>query len=154
MRTGLITAALVAGVVAGAASFAAAQEATPVSSGDLSSGLRFDVVFNDTFVLADESAGPQLGDRVILNDDLLIDGEVVGHTGGVCTITDVEGEMLCLVTFALPEGTISTQFLNTPPPEKLFPILGGTGAYENAGGHGELVEAGDGTGTLEFFVTE
>src|SRR5690606_27828133 len=131
MRTWLITTALVAGVVAGAVSFAAAQEATPVSLDE--AGLRFDVVFNDTLVLQDESAGGfLLGDRVILNDDLLIDGEIVGHNGGVCTVTDLEGEMLCLVTFALPEGTISTQFLNTPPPEKLFPIIGGSGAYENA----------------------
>jgi len=153
MRTWLITTALVAGVVAGAVSFAAAQEATPVSLDE--AGLRFDVVFNDTLVLQDESAGGfLLGDRVILNDDLLIDGEIVGHNGGVCTVTDLEGEMLCLVTFALPEGTISTQFLNTPPPEKLFPIIGGSGTYENARGHGKLVKFGDGTGSLEFFISE
>lgn len=132
---------LAIGLAAGAVWFAVAQEATPVARDEVPAGepLRVDVLFEDTLILQDEAAGLQLGDRIILGDHLL---------------ADVEGELLCLVTFALPEGTISTQFLNTPPPEKVFAITGGTGTYENDRGHGELVEAGDGTGTLAFFLTD
>lgn len=160
MRTNLKSVGFAAGLAvslaAGGVSFAVAQEATPVTADELPAGepLRFDVLFEDTWVHPDEAAGLQLGDRVILSDQLLVNGEVVGHNGGVCTVTDIEGELLCLVTFALPEGTISTQFLNTPPPEQVFAITGGTGRFENARGHGELVEAGDGTGTLAFFLTD
>jgi hypothetical protein len=87
-----------------------AQDATPVAG-----SLQFDVRFQDTSVVRDEAAGFQPGDRIILHDLLLINGEDVGHNGGVCTITDPDGgEMFCAVTWFLPEGTISTQFLNAP----------------------------------------
>jgi hypothetical protein len=125
---------------------AGAQDATPVPA-----GMVFDVQFRDTPILADDAAGFQLGDRVMLNDLVLTGGTEVGHNGGVCTIIDsVGGEMFCAVTWSLPNGTIATQFLNTPPPEKTFAIVGGTGAYAGASGTGTLVEHGDGTGTVTF----
>ena len=133
--------------------FVGAQSATPVGTPP-GGGLTFDVRFNDTLLVADESAGFQLGDRVILSDRLLAQGEEVGHNAGVCTITDAAGgEMICVVTWLLPEGTISTQLLNTPP-EKTFAVIGGTGAYEGATGAGVLIEDGDGTGTVSFYLAE
>lgn len=156
MHTKLIPIGIMVGLAVGAVSLAAAQEATPVGPEAASGGqpLHFDVEFDDTLVLQDEAAGFQLGDMVILSDQLLIDGEEVGHNSGVCTVTDVAGELICIVTYVLPGGTISTQLVNSPPPEKAFAITGGTGSYQNARGHGELVEAGDGTGTVTFYVTE
>jgi hypothetical protein len=60
---------------------------------------------------------------------------------------------MCTVVFSLPEGTIVTAFLNTPPPEKTFAIVGGTEKHEGARGEGTLIEAPDQTGTLNFRFT-
>lgn len=58
------------------------------------------------------------------------------------------------MTLVLQNGTVATQFVNSPPPEKHFPVLAGTGAYSELDGAGILVEHGDGTGSLSFsFVT-
>lgn len=132
-----------------------AQDASPVASPVAVGALQFDIQFNDTILAADASVGFQLGDRIVLNDLVLLDGTQVGHNGGVCTVTDaVGGEMFCAVTWSLPDGTISTQFLNTAPPEKVFAITGGTGAYQGAQGIGVLVEHGDETGTVSFELAE
>jgi hypothetical protein len=123
-----------------------ARTGTPEASTET---LEFDIAFRDTVLAADQSA-LSLGDRFILNDLILQEGEQVGHNGGVCTIVDTAGEAMCTVIFSLPEGTIVTAFLNTPPPEKTFAIVGGTGKYAGARGGGTLVEAPDQTGTLTF----
>jgi hypothetical protein len=75
----------------------------------------------------------------------------VGHDGGSCVIFDVaKSEENCMLTFSLPGGDITTQFLNSPPPAKTFAVTGGTGTYRNVRGQGELVESGQGTATLSF----
>jgi hypothetical protein len=140
--------ALFVAVGLGAVSLAA-NAATP----EANDAPRFDIKFHDTFVTKDPNA-LALGDRIILSDAVLKNGEQVGHNGGVCTVTDVAGEMECTVTWSLPDGTISTQFLNTPPPEKTFAIVGGTGHYAGARGTGTLVEHGDETGTVAFALED
>jgi hypothetical protein len=84
--------------------------------------LRYRIRFND--VALDLGApGPSLGDVQVLNDTLVNHrGKVVGHDGGVCTITSLDpAEANCAITFALPGGQITTQFLNSPPPRKVAP---------------------------------
>ena len=128
-----------------------AQAGTPAPSGQT---LHFDVQFRDTFLAADPAA-MALGDRVILSDLLLANGQEVGRNAGVCTVTDPAGEAICSVVYTLPDGQIATQFFNTPPPEKVFAIVGGTGRYQDARGFGELVESGtDQTGTITFHLTD
>src|SRR3712207_8089935 len=133
----------------GPAVLAAAQGSTPAAG----TTLTFDIRFRDT-VLAAGGSGLALGDRFILSDRLLENGTEVGHNAGVCTITDPAGEAICEVVYALPGGTIATQFLNAPPPEKAFAILGGTGRYEGARGSGTLVEFGDETGSVAFRLVD
>jgi hypothetical protein len=62
-------------------------------------------------------AGPSLGDQFIFHDVLKLDGERIGRSGGVCTLTSTstgaEGEFNCLVTLWLPDGQIATQALVT-----------------------------------------
>jgi hypothetical protein len=128
----------------------AAQAGTPASTEE---PLAFDIEFHDT-ILAADSTQLSLGDRFILSDRLLANGTEVGHTSGLCTITDAAGEAICNVVFALPGGTIAAQFVNAPPPEKVFAIIGGTGRYQGARGTGELVEAPDQTGTLAFHLLD
>ncbi len=144
---GLVLLALIA---AGPLRDAAAGSATPEAAVET---LSFDIAFRDTILAADQSA-LSLGDRFILNDLILKEGETVGHNGGVCTIIDTAGEAMCTVVFSLPEGTIVTAFLNTPPPEKTLAIVGGTGKYAGARGEGTLVEAPDQTGWLTFELTQ
>lgn len=124
------------------------------AAGSKTKTLRYGIRFNDTAV--DLGApGPSLGDVQILNDRLVNRrGKVVGHDGGVCTVTSLDPpETNCTITFSLPGGQITTQFLNSPPPRKLAPITGGTKRYRSA--HGDLVlkENPDQTGTIAFRFT-
>ena len=138
-------------IYAASAALTVAQAGSPTPA---EQSLHFDVQFRDTILAAGDS-GLALGDRFILSDRLLQDGAEVGHNAGVCTITDAEGaEALCEVTWALQDGTIATQFLNAPPPEKVFAVVGGTGRYEGARGSGTLVEFGDETGAVAFRLIE
>lgn len=115
--------------------------------------LAFDVQFigEDTF-LDLGAPGFSQGDEIVIHELLLSHGQQVGHSAGVCVITDLGGgpEANCTVTFAVPGGNIMTEFLNSPPPAKTFAITGGTGIYRNARGQGELVESGHETATLTF----
>ena len=115
--------------------------------------LEFEVRFNDT-VLSQSNTGLSLGDRFILDDVLLQNGEDVGSANGLCTVTNVSGLAYCSITFVLPEGSVSTQFINSPPPEKQFPLFGGTGAYQGKHGSGVLIEHGDGTGSIRFEIDD
>jgi hypothetical protein len=135
------------GLTVGMFSLNAAADTPPAAQ-----TLTYDVKFHDT-ILAKDPSGLQLGDQFILNDRLLAGGQQIGHDGGVCTVVDTAGELNCTVTFSLPDGTITSQFLNTPPPQKTFAITGGTGAYHNARGQGELTERGDETGSLTFTLS-
>src|SRR5437667_7894158 len=79
--------------------------------------------------------GPSQGDEMILHDLVFTpDGRTqVGYDGGMCVIFDmVVPESNCTVTYSLPHGDITVQFLNSPPATKLFAITGGTGIYRNA----------------------
>lgn len=116
--------------------------------------LQFFVKFigQDTF-LDLGTPGPSQGDEMILHDLVFTpDGHTqVGYDGGSCVFFDVtKPEENCTVTFSLPGGTITTQFLNSPPPAKTLAVTGGTGTYRNARGQGKLVESGHGTATLSF----
>lgn len=112
--------------------------------------LSYDVAFHDKLITAKTDA-LSAGDRIIINDDLLTGGQKVGTAAGACTITDeVNGFAICNVSFVLEKGSLSIQFVNSPPPEKHFAILGGTGAYAGATGSGTLIENGDETGSVVF----
>lgn len=132
--------------------FAAAVAVLAVSAASAAETLEFDVTFNDSFVTAKPDA-LSAGDNIIINDVLLKDGKNVGMTSGVCTITEPnQGYAICNVTFVLAEGAVSIQFVNSPPPEKHFAIVGGTDAYAGAKGSGVLIEHGDNTGSLTLNI--
>jgi hypothetical protein len=113
--------------------------------------LRYGIRFNET-ALDLGTPGPSLGDLQILNDKLVNRrGKVVGHDGGICTVTSLDPpETNCTITFSLPGGQITSQFLNSPPPRKIAPITGGTRRYRGARGQLVLTENPDQTGTIVF----
>jgi hypothetical protein len=154
MRRLVLVVCVLAGIIVGlrlaAPSLAHGGSPTPAAT-----TLAFAVAFRDT-VLAANTSDLSPGDRILLSDRLLQNGKEIGHDAGVCTVTDAAagGEALCAVTWALPEGTISAQFLNAPPPEKIFAVVGGTGQYQGARGYGVLVEEPNQTGTVTFHLRD
>jgi hypothetical protein len=97
--------------------------------------------------------GPDVGDIVVLDDQLLADGRTIGRDGGSCVFTNVSlPEAACVITFKLPRGTITAQWLNQPPPRKVLAVTGGTGLYRNARGEAVIVEDVDQTGTATFHL--
>ncbi|MER7765820.1 hypothetical protein [Kitasatospora sp. NPDC096140] len=85
---------------------------------------------------------PSQGDQIVFAEDLLRDGEKVGHGGGACTVTFLArpgaGEAQCQVTTALPGGQLTTQGLQSFADHVLgefdVAITGGTGDFRSAGG--------------------
>src|SRR2546428_4922219 len=86
-----------------------------VASSEETTHLKFLVKFigQDTF-LDLGAPGPSQGDEIILHDLVFTpDGRTqVGHDGGMCVIFDVAvPESNCTVTYSLPGGEITVQFL-------------------------------------------
>jgi len=95
-----------------------------------------------------------LGDELVFHDQLFSSGQNVGDEGGSCAFVDVSQTPLanCSMVVRLSDGTITAQFLNSPPPVKPLAITGGSGVYDAVSGDGTLVENGNGTGTLTLHV--
>ena len=144
MKRLLLISVLALTALAAAASFSNAS----VSS---SQTIKFALAYHDVQVDLGER-GPSLGDERIFSDSMLdAKGKQIGHDAGVCTFTSLAPpEAACQITFFLPGGEISTQFLNAPPPRKLAAIVGGTGAYRGARGEAVIVEGPHQTGTVTF----
>jgi Allene oxide cyclase barrel like domain len=142
---------------AGAVAIPAASQAAP-SSPAKSTTLVFDVVFSPfEFVQANPVRNPNspysLGDEIVFHDQLFSSGQQVGDEAGSCVVVDVTNLLLnCTEGIRLRDGTITTQFLNAPPPLKQLAITGGTGVYNTAGGDGTLVEFPNNTGKLTLHV--
>jgi hypothetical protein len=95
-----------------------------------------------------------LGDQFIFTSELTKHGKHVGHTGVVCTITSVEREeSQCVGTAWFHKGQITIQgLLAGEPAEFEFPITGGTGAFEGAGGTLVVKEMSDTEELLTFYL--
>ena len=158
MRTrlwSLVLAVAILGLVIGASVVSLRPTSTSASAPPVkTTHLHFLVKFigQDTFLDLGAS-GPSQGDEMILHDLVFTpDGRTkVGYDGGSCVFFNVaKPEENCTLTFSLPDGTITTQFLNSPPPAKTLAVTGGTGSYQNVRGQGKLVESGHGDATLSF----
>jgi hypothetical protein len=86
--------------------------------------------------------GVTLGDRFIFSDDVsrTRGGDVIGSTGGECTVVRVDEEFYdstvqCLVTVWLRGGQITVQGLLSESDERAtLAVTGGTGRYKGASG--------------------
>ncbi len=151
----LVLAAAVLGFVMGGIAVSMRPASTSAAASSVETPhLHFLVKFigQDTF-LDLGAPGPSQGDEMVLHDLVFTpDGRTqVGYDGGSCVFFDLaKPEENCTVTYSLPGGEITTQFLNSPPPAKTFAVTGGTGNYRNVRGQGELVELGNETATLSF----
>jgi hypothetical protein len=135
---------------------AIAVAATLATAGAASAGGQksdsYVVHFSPLNIVDTGKKGMTAGDLIVSSDLLLRNGKQVGRAALTCTITNPKvPEGACAITWALPGGTVSGQFLNSPPARKLVAITGGTGAYVGARGQALLVESGKNqTGSLAF----
>jgi len=115
--------------------------------------LRLDITFGADPRIDIAPPGPSVGDLHVLDDLLLKGGRQVGHTGGACTLTNLaRPEEACTITYSLPRGIITGQWLNTPPPHKVVAITGGTGIYRNVRGEAHVVEFSSERGAVTFLL--
>lgn len=143
---------LLAALVAIGGYVTASAGATASSAAAAPAQLRLDVTFGEDPRIDIPPAGPSVGDLHVL-DDLLQGGRQVGHTGGACTLTNLaRPEEACTITWSLPRGIITGQWLNTPPPHKVVAITGGTGIYRNVRGEARLVEFSSEQGAVTFVL--
>jgi hypothetical protein len=138
-------------VVLGLATSSQSAVAAPERGSHLQYLVKF--IGEDTFV--DLGApGFSQGDLFVFHDLIFTaDGATqVGRDGGSCVIFDATmPEENCTLTFVLPEGEITVQFVTSVgPAPKPFAITGGTGQYRNVRGAGILAERGDETADLTF----
>ena len=93
--------------------------------------------------------GLSAADQIVFHDQLLQDGNHVGHQVGGCVLVDAEAFANCTGVVTLDgRGTITYAFENAPPPEKTVAITGGSGDFRAAHGDGVFLEAEDQTATL------
>lgn len=156
-RTALIAAAaalVTAGTVTAAA--AGGPDAAPAAASRpqvLHFGVRFSpFTVIDVPPVATHDGDFRPGDYTVFSDVLTgRTGKAVGVEGGTGMITLVSSTEVQLnynLTIRLPGGQIVAQGLGTPAPGKHLAIVGGTGSFTGADGRFDLVENGDGTGSL------
>jgi allene oxide cyclase-like protein len=157
-RTAVALTGLALVAVAGTVTAASAHSAgTGRPSADASGVLRFGVQFSpfnviDVPPLAQHEGDYRPGDYAVFSD-VLTDrkGAKVGVEGGsglITKVTPTGAQVHFTMTIQLHSGSITAQGLSSTAPHKRLALTGGTGRYVGAQGHLDLVEHGDGTGTL------
>ena len=119
--------------------------------------LRYSVQFSapnliDVPPLQQQPGDFQPGDYVTFSDDLLdAHGNHVGTEAGSGMITRLDSttvQVFYSMAIELAGGQIAAQGIASNAPDKHLVITGGTGTYLNIVGELQLIENGDGTGSL------
>jgi hypothetical protein len=97
------------------------------------------------------SATPQPGDYVVITDDYLKNGKVVGHDLVHCILVTTE-HSLCFAAVDLPGGQLELQGIGPAGGSGNFTIAvtGGTGRYAHARGTAQIISGPNNTGTEIF----
>ena len=100
--------------------------------------------------------GFSLGDQLVFSSNELKDGQQVGHSGVVCSVTSLEREELqCVATTWFHGGQITAQGLVAGEPEKfVVPITGGSGKYVGAEGELHVLVVSDTREILTFHLED
>jgi hypothetical protein len=86
------------------------------------------------------------GDEIVSWDDLYKGGKKAGRDANACVITNLTPlQAECTITFVTADGTITAQYMSTPPPHKIAAVTGGTAKNLGARGQVVLVESGSDT---------
>ncbi len=105
------------------------------------------------------TAGLSQGDASILTRELFLDGQQVGTSHLVSTVTLVAGadtQSQTVATFSLPDGQLTAQGLVTASQtaNRLAAITGGTGAYRQAGGQVTVTRTGPTTADITLVIRD
>jgi Dirigent-like protein len=158
-RHGAIATIAVAVLAGGAITAASASTPSTHASTHGSQILQFGVSFSpfnviDVPPLQRTDGDFQAGDYAVFSDVLTNRaGKNVGTEGGSGLITKVSAggaQIYFSLAIKLPHGQVVASGLASTAPHKRLAIVGGTGAYSGARGRIDLVEKGDGTGTLKL----
>jgi Allene oxide cyclase barrel like domain len=117
--------------------------------------LTYSIRFSPFFLFDLGKKGPTPGDQILSHDAVYTRaGKKVGTDVMTCTVvTTAPSQASCNLTFAFATGTITGQYIGSPPPRKIVAITGGTGKYLGARGQIELVESGhDNRGNTATFT--
>jgi Dirigent-like protein len=156
-RHGVIAAIAVAVLAGGAVTAASASTPSTHTSGHGRQVLHLGVKFSpfnviDVPPLQKTDGDFQPGDYAVFSDVLTNQaGKKVGTEGGSGLITKVSSsgaQVYFSLAIKLPHGQVAAAGLASTAPHKRIAVVGGTGAYSGARGRLDLVEKGDGTGTL------
>jgi hypothetical protein len=103
--------------------------------------------------------GPSQGDESILTRELFLDGQKVGTSHLVATVTLVAGadtQSQAVASFSLPDGQLTAQGLVTASQtaNRVAAITGGTGAYRQAGGQVTVTRTGPATADVTLFTRD
>jgi hypothetical protein len=155
-RTGLAAAALLALALVAAAALPSRAASTSTPS---AKSLQLAAVTIQSTTLDLGAAGPSQGDQSILTRELFLDGQKVGTSHLVATVTLVAGadsQSQAVATFSLPDGQLSAQGLVTASQtaNRLAAITGGTGAYRQAGGQVTVTRTGPTTADISLFIRD
>lgn len=141
-----------------------ASTPSPAGDGDSRRTLHFDVEFSpfnliDVPPTAQGEGDFRPGDYAVFSDTLFDrSGRRVGTEAGTGLITRVSDsgiQVVYTMTVRLHgRGQISAQGLGSPNPNKQLAVTGGTGRFVGADGYLDLVEHGDGTGTLDITLVD
>jgi hypothetical protein len=136
---------LIAVVTLAAAVFAAAGFAS--GSGPRTTTIRYHVKFSPfTVIHVVPNGGYGRGDEIVSWDDLYKGGKKAGRDAQACVLTNLSPlQAECTLTFVFADGTITAQYMDTPPPDKIAAVTGGTGKYLGARGQVVIVESGSDT---------
>jgi hypothetical protein len=99
-----------------------------------------------TIIHVSSNAGLSRGDEIVSWDDLFKGGKKVGRDANACVVTNLSPPQAeCTISFVVADGTITAQYMETPPPHKVGAVTGGTGKYLGARGQVVIVESGSDT---------
>jgi hypothetical protein len=103
--------------------------------------------------------GPSQGDESITVRELFLDGQKVGTSHLVATVTLVAGadsQSQTVATFNLPDGQLTAQGLVTASQttNRMAAITGGTGTYRQAGGYATVTRTGPTTADITLFIRD
>jgi hypothetical protein len=99
-----------------------------------------------TVIHLSPNGGYSRGDEIVSWDDLYKGSKKAGRDANACVITNLSPlQAECTITFVFADGTITAQYMGTPPPHKIAAVTGGTGKYLGARGQVVIVESGSDT---------
>jgi len=137
---------LIAAVTLAAAVFATAGFAS--GSGPRTTTIVYHLKYSPlTIIHVTQGGGPSSrGDEIVSWDDLYKGDKKVGRDANACVLTNLSPPQAeCTITFVVTGGTITAQYMDTPPPHKIAAVTGGTGKYFGARGQVVIVESGSDT---------